>query len=81
MNEEKTKMMLEIAHKLTEEILSNCEPDETGMVISVIMKNLHNMFETRIAGSETNLDTDRVNYTAFLNHCEFPPVNKLVKDD
>ena len=77
--EEKEKKAVEIAHEVTEKIVSNCEPDEMGMVISIIMKSLHNMFETRIAGSETNLETDRGSYTLFLNNCEFPAINEAKK--
>lgn len=74
MNEEKEKKAHEIAHKLTEEIVSNCQADETGMVISIIIKNLHNMHQTRIAGSEINLQTDQSAYTAFLNNIDLPLV-------
>ena len=71
MDEKQEKNVNEIANEVTERIASSC-PDEMGMVISIVLKNLHNMFEERIAGSETNLVTDKDNYVLFLKHIEIP---------
>ncbi len=68
---------LTLADTLTKEIISNCEPSEMGMVVTLILKNLHNMFESRITGSETNLSTDREDYAAFLGRCELPEIKSL----
>lgn len=80
MDKENEKRANEIAHEVTEKIASSC-PDEMGMIISIVLKNLHNMFETRIAGSETNLVTDKDNYGLFLKNIEFPETKPFTTDD
>jgi len=72
MNEEKLKMVEEIANKLTEEIISSCEPKEMGVVASLILKNLHNMYQSRITSSMSTLDSDKKAYSDFLNNIDLP---------
>lgn len=74
--QEKEKKAHEIANKLTETIVSECEPDEMAMVASLILKRLHDMFQTRISLSKENLQIEEDSYSKFLGNINLPLIEE-----
>ncbi len=77
MNEEKMKMASEMAAKISDSILSECQPEAQGVVISLIMKNIHTTHRTRIAESETRQLADTEDYTLFMKNIDLPQIKDV----
>ena len=79
MENEKLEVANKMAAEMSNTILSECDPEHQGVVVSLIMKNIHTTHRTRIAESEQTHLSHTSEYTEFLKNIDLPQIEQIKK--
>lgn len=77
MNEEKIKKAHEIASKITDELFSNCDAEEIGITISVVMEFIHKQFRSDVATAKERFTDVSDSYSTFLSNVKFEEIKDV----
>jgi hypothetical protein len=65
MNEEKMKIVIEAANKITNELVASFDPESQGLIISTIITNIHKEYGAKIDMLNEQIDGERARYESF----------------
>jgi len=77
MNEEKMKKTHDIAHEITSELFGSCDPEEMGIIISVVMESIHKQFRSDIEEAKERFANTSDSYSTFLSNITFEETKEL----